>query len=297
MIEKPRVPDIYIIGAQKSGTTTLYDWLSQHPQIYGHPLAKDYPFFSSNQTFKEGLSQFSSFSKKAPKDILVLGGDANAMFDLIAIERMRNIIPSARLIAILRNPVDRAYSAYTHAIERLMEYRTFEEAINEELQGIAYDENSTLQRDYLRHGHYAQQLLEVYRHFPKEHVKIVFFENLKADPTTELKAIFEFLGITNDFIPNLNIRNETKGSHRSKWLTKLTYAKPSSEKLRKLGKLLVPFSVRTLIRQKLAEFNRIEAPKPEFPDNVRSLLQEYYKKEITALESLLDKEINIWRTN
>ena len=297
MIEKPRVPDIYIIGTQKSGTTTLYDWLSQHPQIHGHPLAKDYPFFSNSQTFKEGLSQFSLFSKKIPKDILVLGGEANAMYLTSSIQRMREIIPSAFLIAILREPVARAYSAYTYAVERLMEYRTFEVAINEELQGIAYDENDALQRDYLKHGHYAQQLREVFRYFPKEHVKIVFFENLKADPTTELKAIFEFLGITNDFIPNLNIRNETKGSHRSKWLTKLTYARPSSEKLRKLGKSLIPFSVRTSIRQKLAEFNRIEAPKPEFSDNVRSMLQEYYKKEITALESLLDTEINIWRTN
>lgn len=297
MIEKPSVPDIYIIGAQKSGTTTLYDWLSQHPQIYGHPLAKDYPFFSSSQTFKEGLSQFSSFAKKAPKDILALGGEANAMYSSSSIQRMQEVIPSAYLIAILREPVIRAYSAYTYAIERLMENRPFGQAISEELQGLVYEPTDALQRDYLGHGHYAQQLREVFQFFPRERVKIVFFENLKADPITELKAIFEFLDIKNDFIPDLSIRNETKGSHRSKWLTKLTYAKPSSEKLRKLGKLLVPFSIRTSIRQKLAEFNRIEAPKPEFPDDVRSLLQEHYKKEITALESLLDKEINVWHTN
>ena len=289
-----RLPDIYIIGAQKGGTTTLFHWLSQHPQIYAHAYAKDYPYFSNDQTFHDGNLQFASFAKDALKDNLVLGGEANAMYAPLSIQRMHKIIPQALLLAILREPVTRAYSAYTYAVERLMENRLFAQAINEELEGLKYEPTDALQRDYLRHGLYAQQLREVFRYFPKERVKIVFFENLKADPTTELKAIFEFLGITNDFIPNLNIRNETKGSHRSKWLTKLTYARPSSEKLRKLGKSLIPFSVRTSIRQKLAEFNRIEAPKPEFPDYIRELLNQYYQKEINELELLLESEIPSW---
>lgn len=291
-----RLPDIYIIGAQKCGTTTLYHWLSQHPQIYANEYAKDYPFFSNDQTFREGRSQFTSFAKDAPRNNLVLGGEANAMYAPLSIQRMQTIIPKAYLIAILREPLIRAYSAYTYAVERLMENRVFEQAINEELQGFTYEPSDALQRDYLGHGHYAQQLREVFHFFPKERVKIVFFENLKTNPTTELKAIFEFLGIKKDFIPNLTIRNETKGSHRSKWLTKLTYAKPASAKLRTLGKLLVPFSVRTSIRQKLAEFNRIEAPKPEFPDSTRKLLNQYYQKEIHELELLLESEIPSWHT-
>lgn len=289
-----RLPDIYIIGAQKCGTTTLFHWLSQHPQIYAHAYAKDYPFFSNDRTFYDGNAQFSSFAKDAFKDNLILGGEANAMYAPLGIQRMRKIIPQAYLIAILREPVIRAYSAYTYAVERLMENRPFEQAISEELQELTYEPTDALQRDYLGHGHYAQQLRQVFQYFPKERVRIVFFENLTTNPTIELKAIFEFLGIANDFIPNLSIRNETKGSHRSKWLTKLTYAKPSSEKLRKLGKLLVPFSVRTSIRQKLAEFNRIEAPKPEFPDSIRKQLNQYYQKEINELELLLELKIPSW---
>lgn len=291
-----RVPDIYIIGAQKSGTTTLYDWLSQHPQIYGHPLAKDFGFFGFSQNSRDRCELFYSLINSAPPDCLVLGGEASAMYATSGIQRMHKFMPSAYLIAILREPVSRAYSAYAYAVERLMEDRTFEEAINEEIQGKYYEENDALQRDYLGHGHYTKQLREVFRFFPQEQVKIIIFEEFKHSPQSVLSEIFRHIGVAENFKPNMAIHNETKGGYRSIWLAKLTYAHPSTLALRKFGKALIPFSLRTIIRKKLVAFNRVSAPKPEFPNSVRTLLHEYYQKEITELEYLLGREIHSWRS-
>lgn len=289
-----RVPDIYIIGAQKSGTTTLYDWLSQHPQIHGHYLAKDYPFFSNDRAYQDGPAQFHAFVRDTPPNRLALGGDANAMYAPSGVQRMYEIMPTACLIAILRDPVIRAYSAYTHAVERLMEERTLEQAIGEELKGMRYKPLDAAQRDYLAHGHYAKQLREVLRFFPQDRVKIVIFEEFRHEPQNVMTDIFHSLGVVENFVPDMTIRNETQGGYRSKWLAKLAYAYPSSQILRKFGKALIPFSVRTTIRNKLAAFNRVAAPKPEFPEAVRAILKEYYQKEITALENLLGRRIDIW---
>ncbi len=296
MIEKQRVPDIYIIGAQKYGTTTLYDWLSQHPQIYGHPLAKDYPYFSNDNSFHGGTDQFYSFVKNIPDNCLSLGGDANAMYSISAIERMQRIIPSAKLIAILRNPIDRAYSAYMHAIERAMETRDFEEAINDELCGFYYDPLDRLRRDYLQHGLYAKQIKNLLHYFPKDQIKIIIFEELREKPHNILKNVFKFIGVNNDFIPNMIIHNETQGGYRSKWLARLTYAHQSTQTIRNVIKTLVPFHIRTTFRKKLIAFNRVKAVKPSFPANLRPILQEYYSNEITTLECLLNKEIIAWHT-
>lgn len=289
------VPDIYIIGTQKSGTTTLYHWLTQHPQLYGHPLAKDYGYFGLSQTDKDQLHQFLRFQRDSPPESQTIGGEANAMYTAFGPQRMRNLIPSAKLIAILRNPVDRAFSAYAYAVERMMETRTFAQAIHEELAEMVYEHEDALQRDYLGHGNYARQLQEVYKYYRRDQVKVLIFEELREKPEKVLVETFQFLGVTNDFKPNMSVKNETKGGLRYPWLAPIIYGRPSNELIRKTGKLLIPYSLRTGIRRKLETWNRVEKNKPEFTAEAKSLLEDYYKAEIQELELLLNKEITEWR--
>lgn len=291
---KIRVPDIYIIGAQKSGTTTLYDWLSQHPEIYAHPLAKDYSYFSDDKTYNDGLGLFYFFSRGAHDHQIVLGGEANSMYAPPGPQRMREIMPSSRLIAILRNPVDRAFSAYCHAVERVMEERLLEQAIDDELAGVAYKPEDARRRDYLAHGQYARQLRRICQYFNSEQIKVVIFEELKKEPLEVLQKIFQFADIRDDFVPDMQIKNKTKGGSRSKILAKILHRRPSSRVMRGLGRTLIPFSVRTNIRRKLVVINRIEQSKPDFPKITKRLLVNYYRNEITELESFLGRRIPSW---
>ncbi len=289
-----RLPDIYIIGAQKSGTTTLYDWIAQHPQIFGDPLGKDFPFFSQDSLYKKGPKELAKFSKGAKSNQMVLGGDANTMFIKDAGERLYKVIPNAKLIAILRNPVDRAYSAYCHAVERLFEMRSFEQAIMEELEGCVYSSIDSMRKDYLRHGLYAQQLKSILKYYPKEQLFIIIFEEWKKKPKEIMKKVFEFIEVNPNFIPVMRVKNVTKGRYRSRLVAKIIHWRTPENILGDFLKLIIPFRVRTLIRQKLAEINRVKAQKPEFPDSIRKLLKDYYKNEIKELEEILGRKLMEW---
>jgi hypothetical protein len=207
---------------------------------------------------------------------------------------MYQVMPGARLIAILRHPVDRAYSAYCYAVERLMENRSLEQAICDELKGVGYEPEDALQRDYLGHGQYARQLKKVYHFFSPEQVKVVIFEEMRQEPLKILRDIFRFIGVSEDFVPNMKVRNKTKGGFRSAVLAKLTYNHPSTEFARRLSRAMIPFSFRERIRRKLVAINRVERPRPEFPEHVRQLLMDYYRDEIVELESLLGRKVTAW---
>ncbi len=290
-----RVPDIYIIGAQKSGTTTLYDWLAQHPQIYSHPLAKDYPYFSDDCIHNDGARIFYSFSKDAPSNLMVLGGDANAMYASLGPQRMKQTMPNARLIAILRHPVQRAYSAYCHAVERLMEVRPLEQAIRDELQGIRYDPLDALRRDYLAHGQYAHQLKRIYKFFSSHQVKVVIFEEFKEEPLDVLRDVYRFIGVSDDFVPDLEIRNQTMGGFRSAMLTKIVHGRPSSSLVRKMGRSVIPFAARQYIRRGINKINHVERSKPVFSQCVKEIMMHFYEESIVELEVLLERRIALWR--
>jgi len=215
------------------------------------------------------------------------------MYALEGPRRMFETMPQAKLIAILRDPVARAYSGYTYAVERLMEKRSFKQAIEEELYGLRYKPRDALQRDYLGHGHYAKQLNVIFHFFSREQVKIMNFECLKNKPLEVLRDLLSWIGVDRDFVPDMAVKNQTKGGVRYKWFAKFTHSLPDSPFVCKGIRTLLPYSVRTNIRRKLLELNRMPRPKPEFPDEVRQLLREYYRNEIHDLEKLVGKEISI----
>ena len=295
-LKRSRVPDVYIIGAQKSGTTTLFDWLAQHPEIYAHPLAKDYPYFSNERIFQEGNSHFFSFQAKAPCQKMTLGGDANAMYVEDGPRRMYALMPHAKLIAVLRDPVERAYSAYAHAVERLLDDRSLEQAIREELAGIEYSPDDALRMDYTGHGLYVQQLLRIFRYYPREQVKVVIFEELKDRPREILADIFRFLAVDDTFLPDMTIQNKTRGGQRFACLAPFLYGASSFDSLiRRVIRKLIPFKYRTAIRRFLVEFNRVPAKKPDFPALVRDILRQYYKKWNDDLEVFLGRTLERWQ--
>jgi len=154
-----------------------------------------------------------------------------------------------------------------------------------------YDTEETLQLDYLSHGEYANQLNNIYRYFSSSQVKIVIFEELIQEPLKVMAEIFQFVGVTDDFIPEMVIKNQTAGGYRSKFIAGLIHGRPSSEILRKLGKVLVPYSVRTGFRRKLVSINRVDYSKPELDEDVLQLLMEHYRDSVAELQLLLGRDI------
>jgi Sulfotransferase domain len=196
------LPDFVVIGTAKGGTSYFYHLLTQHP--YVEPAAaKELHFFGSH--FDEGVEWYrrcfpASRWKEGRKTIT---GEATPYLGNPNVpERMARVIPRARLIALLRNPVDRAYSMYHHRVRHGWETRTFEEAIEaEEARMLEARRDESAIRDegssYLRRGVYVDQLLRWTKFFSDDQMLILKSEDFFERPQNTLRLALEFLGLPN----------------------------------------------------------------------------------------------------
>jgi hypothetical protein len=181
------LPDFVIIGAQKGGTSFLYHLLSLHPLV--EPAAnKELHFFDQPERFNSGAGWYRRcFPQAGLKDgRRSITGEATPvyLFDPAVAKRMAVVVPQARLITLLRNPVDRAYSQYQMHVKRGAEPLTFEEAIEQQ------------DSSYLSRGIYVDQLLRWFEYFDKEQMLILKSEDFFGRPVETLKVVLDFLDLS-----------------------------------------------------------------------------------------------------
>ena len=196
------LPDFLVLGAQKAGTTALYAYLRWHPGITG-PSWKEVSFFDRHWWRGEGWYR-GQFPLRSGGQIV---GEASPsyLFHPLAPERARTLVPDARLIALVRNPVDRAYSQYQHAVALGREPLSFEDALaaedertRGEVDRLVADprafSGAWWDHTYVARGRYAEQLERWLRVFPREQLLVVVTEELGAAPGETYAASLGFLG-------------------------------------------------------------------------------------------------------
>ena len=241
------MPEFLIIGTQKGGTTFLYNILRRHPHFEA-AVEKEVHFFDTTR-FKLGEHWYRThFPPQQQKNgHKVITGEASPyyLFYPLAARRVAETIPQAKLIALLRNPIDRAYSDYQHTVRQGYETLPFDEALKHEeerLRGekekILADETyrSTNHRrfSYLSRGVYVDQLKEWHRYFDREQLLILKSEDFFDHPTETLRNVTHFLGL-----PRRNTRiggNRNPGGYSSpidpetlQWLQQ--YYEPHNKRL------------------------------------------------------------------
>ena len=205
------LPDFLIIGTQRGGTTSLYRYLKTHPYI-GATSNKDIHFF--DRRFNKGLSWYRGhfptrlgkyYSQRVRQQPFVTGeASPSYLFHPHAPGRVAQVLPGARLIVLLRNPVDRAYSQYFHAVKLGHESLSFEEAIEEEEERTARERERILaderyyshaykHRSYLTRGIYVEQLRAWMELFGRQQFLILKSEDFYADPAGTFKQVLAFL--------------------------------------------------------------------------------------------------------
>ena len=202
------MPDFIIIGAQKCGTTSLYYDLTAHPCI-APALTKEVHFFDTN--FGKGTTwyraHFPLLLPKARRQNVITGeASPSYIFHPLAPKRISGMIPTAKIIVLLRNPVDRAYSHYQHSVRKGVETLSFEDALTHEaerldgerekiLQDESYDSFNRRNYSYLSRGIYVDQLETWTSIFPREQLLILNSEDLYTDPQAILKQVLDFLAL------------------------------------------------------------------------------------------------------
>jgi Sulfotransferase family len=270
-------PNFFIAGAPKSGTTSLYHYLDQHPQIYMSPV-KEPNYFASEirlENFSERLrpraehsadplwaylngpmreKRFGGLVTEWPDYLKLFRevegqkaiGEASVcyLWSESAASNIRRTIPNARIILVLRNPVDMAFSMYLHTLRSLGTRHTFREAIERGLEQRGGEID--FWNPFLDMGLYYQQVKRYLETFPEGRVRIYWYEEYQSEPARMLADIFRFLEVDPSFSPDMSKRY-------------------------------------------------LEAGTPEAIDPAdRALLIEFYKDDVLKLANLLERDLSSW---
>lgn len=188
-----RLPNFLIIGAMRSGTTSLARYLGDHPEVFMTP-GKEIHFFDRN--YERGVTWYMEHFRGVTNEAAIGEATQTYMFESSAIPRIARFIPGAKLIAILRNPVDRAYSHYWHNRARGREVLSFPDAIAAEGERlVSGDRLSRPRYSYVARGRYLEQLLRTTRFFRREALHVVIFEDLRDEPWKTYQSVCRFLGV------------------------------------------------------------------------------------------------------
>jgi len=295
-------PNFLIVGAAKAGTTSLYYYLRQHPQIYMSPAKEpsffafegeklDFPAGTISKDFlaqlKTDIESYCELFKGVSREIAIGEASAIYLYNPKAPERIKHYIPTVKLIAILRNPVERAYSDFLHHIregnEPLMD---FAQAIQEEEARIR--NNWGWGFHYVQKGFYFTQLRRYFEKFNQNQIKVYLYEDLEDNPIAVLQDIFHFLGVDETFIPDTSLRYNVTGIPRSRLLHRFLI-KPNF--IKAPFKPLFPEKLRKRMVMYLKNRNLV---KPPLPPRVRNWLIRLYRDDILRLQDLIQRDLSQW---
>jgi hypothetical protein len=284
--------DFIVIGAARSGTTSLFMNLRAHPQIF-IPLEKEICFFSDHDRYQLGPEWYMK-NYFAGIGTEVITGEitpAYMLFEYVA-ERIHQTTPQSKLIALLRNPIDRAYSHFRFARRLDIEERDFGKAIAALFtRGWISDSQIFSQNnEYLMFGEYGRILQNYLRYFPREQIKILFFEQFQENTTATMKEIYEFLGVRSDFTSDkFSKRQNVGGEVKYKALLKLQTCLKNNEKIKKTLLTLFPPNLLGAIDMWITRDGNVKPKSFSGPTvEERHQLKTYYEEDVSLLGKLFD---------
>lgn len=209
-------PNFFLLGAAKSGTTTLYHYLNKHPGIYMAKVKEPSFFCDTFQVVKNPIHYFQLFDEVDNEACI---GEASHVYmtNPTTAEVLYLLFPHAKFIVILRNPVDRAYSLFQHmrrhGYETAQDFNLALKLENKRFHSETFTKNCQqyfYNYMYYRSGLYTEQLRRYYTWFSKEQFHIVSLQMLREDPRNTISKIYRFLGVNDDFFPNVSIQNRAQ---------------------------------------------------------------------------------------
>lgn len=210
------MPDFIIIGAQKSGTSSLYNYLSQHPDII-HPITKEVHYFDGGldpkvDNYQKGEAWYRAhfpLQSKLNYTFKTFEASPLYLYNPLTPRRISGLLPDIKIIVLLRNPTDRAISHYFHEVRGGKEKLPIWDALQVEEERLGpiiekqdYKNNIFIHHSYKSRGLYHDQLVRYFKYFPRENILILNSEKFFKNTNETLKCIYRFVGIDQDF--NLN---------------------------------------------------------------------------------------------
>ena len=293
------MPNFLVIGAQKSGTSSLHYYLGQHPEIFMSALKEPGFFYFAGRPndfrgpYKRFKRQTIVTTEEAYRKLFQNVRDEKAigestpvyMFASHAAEQIHRYLPGAGLIAILRHPADRAYSEYLMRLRDGVEpCGDFREALRD--QPRSPGDQSEI-GDYLQRGFYHAQLTRYFGLFSRQQILVSLYDDLLSDPAGLMRNIFSFLGVHKDFAADLSERHNVSGmvrnpGRRAFW--------KHSRALRDVVRPVLP----PRLRHAAFQWATRDTIKPPLSPEFRAELTETYREDILRLQDLIQRDLSHW---
>jgi hypothetical protein len=308
-------PNFLIIGAAKSGTTAVWHSLKQHPEIYMSPT-KHTRFFAfeveepsfqgppptmrgsagKNQSVPYAITDIDAYHAmfdEATTETAIGEASHSYLYQEQAARRIRDYAPEMKLIAILRNPAERAFSHHRQMI------RDGREPITDFVRALAEEEarlrdNWWPDFHYVQIGLYSDQLKRYLELFERDQLKVYLYEDLNSDPSGLSQDIFRFLGVDDAFVPHAGARYNASGTPRNRSLHSVL------QKLRRttpIAKRVLPENQYRKLLRLGSELHNSNLTKVRLsPEERRETINAYFREDILKLEEMIHRDLSAWMT-
>ena len=297
-----KLPNFLIVGSAKSGTTSLYHYLKQHPDVY-LPEKREGRFFSIMENFN-GQGDEVEFNKSIIKSFevyksLFSGTNSEKAIGDISTDylyyyenstkKIKSILgDTVRIIIILRNPIERAYSQYLHNVRDGKETLSFENALKTD--NLRRKQNWVWGWYYKNIGFYYKQVKAYIENFKQ--VRIYLYDDLLSDELCLMSDLFAFLEVDSLFVPDMSVKYNVSGIYKNKIIYNLLFKQNLFKSVVRI--ILDPFYSREK-RQKFVEKLRSKnLEKPQMKAETREYLNHLYRDDILRLQSLINRDLSSW---
>ncbi len=283
--------DFFIVGAPKAGTTSLYHYLNEHSEI--EMSSQKEPDFFSDQSLqkqklyydKNRIDTIEKYNSLFEREDVILRGDSSVsyLFYEDVPHKIFTYNPDAKIIIMLRNPIDRAFSHY------LMDYSLglISESFETIIQKQSKHKNANLfYQQYVQVSEYSKQIKRYLEVFSKDNIHFIDYEDFKNDTSDVVNSVFLFLGVNDDFQPYLKKKYNTYTAPKNS-LIRYVY---SFVALRKMVANILSKNLTKTIINLLFRSDK----KPQLPELTRNFLKKHFESDVRELSELLNKDFTKW---
>lgn len=285
-------PDFFVVGAARAGTTSLFNYLAQHPSVFVPDVKEPHFFYNGRWPNAPVLGEkdpgeYLRLYADAPPDMRVGDASTSYLYAANAPREIRRLRNDARIIVIFRDPTKRAYSQYWNQVRDGNENLGFEEALRAEAErkrgnwwhGFLYVET----------GRYAKQLSRYFDVFGSDNVQVHLFDDLHLNAGGVCRKVFSFLGVDPDHEIEVNKVYNRSGPIRSRLLAKLLNAQSVKEPVKKV----LPVTWKQSVGEGLRNANR--KPVPTMNPKTEKELKKTFEEDTLALERMIGCDLSGWR--
>ena len=303
------LPNFLIFGVQKAGTTSIYNYLCEHPQVYMSPLKEtefmgqpplseaEYDALSNEEKTTRGgrqrilrLKDYCALFDGVTDEIAIGEASPNYLFShKRVIPQIQQYVPNAKLIAVLRNPVDRAYSDYLMHVRDLVGNQ---KPLAEQVRHSGRSSHTLLK------GHYSKGIANFLETFGPEQVKVFLYDELRQDSDRFMQTLYRFIGVDPTFKVNTQTKQQTAQVPKNQSINKLLRThNPLRSMAGAVLKTVMPEAQRQKLRSRLIAANSQGKDAVPLSEDDRALLTNYYREDILKLQDVLKRDLSMWLTS